>query len=55
MFRSLCEFQGTPLGLTLLAGKKKAKRHHMLQYVKRVLQYVTKGKKIKNQLQNNWF
>jgi hypothetical protein len=36
-------FQGTPLGLTLLAGKKKKKKqkeHHMLQYVKRVLQYV---------------
>jgi hypothetical protein len=44
------KFQGTPLGLTLLAGKKKKKKqkeHHMLQYVKRVLQYVTKGKKIK--------
>jgi hypothetical protein len=33
-------FQGTPLGLTLLAGKKNRKEHHMLQYVKRVLQYV---------------
>jgi hypothetical protein len=46
-------FQGTPLGLTALAGKKE-KAHNMLpyvtrvlQYVKQVLQYVIEGKKLK--------
>jgi hypothetical protein len=48
-------FQGSPLGLTVSAGKKKQKNiiyfHNLLEccksYVKRVLQYVTERKKIK--------